>query len=396
MQALVAGPRALLSSSSIAESLTLVRGAQVRHGCDVLNNSDQPTSDLLRFSTGAVTWSYRPPDAVSGQQAQVSAVRRQADLTVPGSLTADLNSRRLRLWTEWRLLDGSWARWHLGVFVATNPGAVSDDGTLLTRALHLADKSFLWSERKLADPVSVASTEVATAWVKADLTARFGETAFSMPDSTGIVGGSGLTFEGDTSCLEMYSKVLATVGYDQLTADEDGKPASVPQSTIAAKTAEATFGSGQGKMLAAGDLEPLEARTPNVLRFSARQGPSLGNVDGNGLTYRYNTSTGPASIASRGFEVQQTIEVDASDQPTLEAIADAEQQRYFAGGGQRFRGRLALNPRMSDRDVIDLELPRLGITGGSWQVTDWSYPLSPVLSSDADVLMPFAAERRVA
>lgn len=396
MQALTAGPRSALDATLLAESLTLGRGAQVRHGCDVLNTADEPTSDILRFSTGSVTWSYRPPDPIVGQAAAVSDVRRQAKLTVAGPLTADLNVRRLRLWTEWRLLDGTWARWHLGVFVATNPGAVGDDGVLLNRSLNLADKSFLWSERKLNDPVTVASTEVATTWVKADLTARFGEAAFDIPDSLGVVGGTGLTFERDATCLDMYSRVLATVGYDQLIANEDGLPAAVPLSTITARTAEATFGSGASKMLARGSLEPLQARTPNVLRFSARQGPSLGNVDGNGLTYRYNNTTGPASIAARGFEVLQTIDVDASDQPTLEAIADAEQQRYFAGGGQRFTGSLALNPRMSDRDVIGLELPRLAITSDDWQVTDWTYPMVPNMSTEADALMPFVAERRVA
>lgn len=395
MQPLLGGPRAALDAAAVTESLTLARGAHVRHGLDVLDGTDTPTGEVLAFTDGAVTWSYRAPDEVAGQsEDSVSAVRRQATLELTGDVSVEVLSRRFRLWTEWQLLDGSWARWHLGVFVVTNPGAVADDGVLVTRTLHLADKSYIWSLAKLNEPVEVAAGTVATDWVINDLSTRFGEDLVSISPSTGTVGDVGLLFEQGTSWLEVYSRVLGTIGHDQLTADEDGRPAAQSLSVLDGRAAEHTYAPGEGKILQAGSVEPLSPTLPNVLRFSARQGPSLGNIEGNGLYTVVNQSTGPGSIDSRGFEVEQRIDVDAADQAALEAIGDAEKQRFFAGGGERFSGRVALNPRHSDRDVIALSLPRLDLDGTTWLVTEWTYPLKD-LQDDSGVLMPLTAERKV-
>ena len=94
-------------------------------------------------------------------------------------------------------------------------------------------------------------------------------------------------------------------------------------------------------------------------------------------------------------EVEAYIETDiAAPQSALEAFADAEQERYFAGGGLRFEGRIALNPRAGDRDLLDIRKPRLGMTEGVWQVTSWDLPMSD-LSSEDGALMSITAERRV-
>lgn len=394
MQPLLSGPRAGLLAGDVEESLSLQRGAHVRHGLDVLDSDDVETGESLRFTGGSVTWSYRAPDPIVGQQDSVSQVRRQATLELTGEVTVELLNRRFRVWTEWQLLNGTWARWYLGVFVVTNPGAVDDDGVLITRTLRLADKSYIWSAALLNEPVEVPSGTVATDWVVDDLDTRFGETVVSISPSTGTVGDTGLLFEPGMSWLEVYSRVLGTIGHDQLTADEEGRPASQSLSVLDGRAAEHTYGVGAGKILQEGSVEPLSSTIPNVLRFSARQGPSLGNIEGNGLYTVVNQSTGPASIDSRGFEVEQRIDVDAADQAALEAIGDADKQRYFAGGGLRFSGQVALNPRHSDRDVIALSLPRLDVDGTTWLVTDWTYPLRD-LQDSSSALMPLTAERKV-
>lgn len=396
MQPLTGHPREGLSATAVAEALSLRRGATVRHGVDVLTSSGQATGATLRYlpSGSMVKWSYRAPDRVVGQAEGVAAVRRQATLVVPAQDSTDLLGRRLRIWTDWLLTDGTWARFYLGVFVIVNPGAVEDDGLLVKRTLQLADKSYLWQNSTLTEPLQVPAGTVPLTYVQAGLAARFGETSFALsgPD-TALTAPR--TFEAGTTWLEVWSRLLEAVGNEQLTADELGRPSSQPVAVLAGRGAEQAYGAGQGKVLEAGQVEPLLPGLPNVVRFSARQGPSLGNVEGNGLRTIRNVSTGPASITARGFEVEQRVEVDADSQGALDAIAYADAQRYFAGGGLRWQGRVGLNPRHSDRDVISLQLPRLSLDGGTWQVTEWSYPLGDV-SDEGSVLMGVTAERRVA
>ena len=93
-------------------------------------------------------------------------------------------------------------------------------------------------------------------------------------------------------------------------------------------------------------------------------------------------------------EVELRVEVDADTQEALEAVADADSQRYFAGGGERFTGQVALNPRHGNRDVIGINLPRLATGGGAWLVTEWSMQLGDFTDAGS-ALMTVTAERRV-
>ncbi len=105
-----------------------------------------------------------------------------------------------------------------------------------------------------------------------------------------------------------------------------------------------------------------------------------------------NQSTGPASIDAT--EVRSTrVTVEAANQAVLDEIAAADGPRYFAGGGLRWVGSVGFNPRFSNRDVISLERPRLGMSGTAL-VTEWQAQL-PV-GTNWNPTMPVTAERRVA
>jgi hypothetical protein len=398
LQPLIDGPRSALATADVTEALSMGRGASVRHGVDVLTAVGAETGRALPFEAkgSSVTWAYRAPDAVAGQSDDAAAARRQATLIVPASTTENLNAIRARVWTEWLLTTGAWARFYLGVFLVVNPGAIVDDGLVLRRTLQLADKTYLWANTFLTGPWRVPSGTVVTTYVQGDLGSRFGETQFAIAASASTLA-QAVVFETGTSWLSVYSKLLQAIGYSQLTTDEIGRPASRPLSDQAAQGIEYVYGAAKGKVLTAGQVEPLLPTLPNVVRFSARQGPSLGNVEGNGQKTVTNQSTGPASVDSRGgVHVELRVDVDADSQTALDAIAAAEAQRYFAGGGLRWSGSVGLNPRHSDRDVVAFDLPRLGLAAtDAWVVTSWTYPLGD-LTSEQDVLMPITAERRVA
>jgi hypothetical protein len=395
MQQLLDAPRQDLDADEVREALAYqVGGTFPRRGVRVLTLGDVDTGRELRIVGGKVDYSYRVPSATSGQTADVSQTRRVASFEVVGSLAENLSAVRLQAFTDLRLRSGRSARFFHGVFEPQNPG-VADDGVLLRRTISCQDKSARWKTKTLPAAVSVTATEPIVAYLKASLTAVFGETTFAIASSTATLGRP-MVFEAGTSYLEFYGRLLEGIGFDSLSPDELGRPASQPLSVLAGRGVEATYGAQRGKILTAGTVAPLSPTLPNVLIFSARQGPSLGNVPGNGLAVRRNERTGPASLQARGgFEVEQIIEVDAATQAALEQVADAQQQTYFAGGGMTFSGRIAPNLLAGDRDVVELVLPRLGLAEGSWLVTSWSLSLDPVTSADA-ALMPITAERRVA
>ena len=402
MQQLVAGPRAGLAADVVTSALAAAHSTLVRHGVDVLDDNDTPTGETILIDAGAggqVTWSYRVPDRVAGAETSAAAVRRTARITIGGPFTLDLAVRRFLIWTELRAPSGDWVRFDLGVFVATLPTVV-DDGRLVRRTLDLADKTHLYASLPVTDPIVVDADTVVTTYIRTGthgLGPVFDETRFAIVPSTRTLDDD-FVFESG-SYLDFYNALLATIGHDQLIADETGIPTAHPLADLSAKGIEHTYGDRSadrtyGPIVVSGQLEPLLPTIPNVVRFVARAGPSLPE-EGNGIATRTNQSTGPASVDARGREVLLRVDVDAEDQAALDDVADADAQRYFAGGGYRFSGHVGLNPRHSDRDVIGLVMPRLALEAGqAWQVTEWSYPISQI-SGEQAVLMPLKAELRV-
>lgn len=400
MQPVLAAPRDDLTESVVRDALSLRHGPRIRHGVEVLDNKDRLTEDRLPWTTGSVTWAYRPPDTADTGTA-AAEVRRRAQLTVSGPHEVDLNVRRFRPWTELQASTGEWPRFYLGVFVATNPGR-SDDGILVRSELDLADKTYLYANsQQLTNPVTIAAGVDPVAAVRFDLAATYGETFDAT--ATTVTLAEPKFFPAGTSRLAYYNALLELAGYDQITVDVYGRPRSVPLATITGRGPEVTYGPDAGRIVTPGDVDPLLPTLPNVVRFVARQGPTLPE-EGNGIVTKRNESVGPASVDARSnystdpttrarAEVFLEVQVAAENQAELAAVAAADAQRYFAGGGLRFSGRVGLNPRHDDRDVIELDKPRLKL-GGEWLVTSWTYPLERIVSESA-VTMAITAEARV-
>lgn len=399
MQTLLAEPRSELTDTEVLAALGHPGVRPVRHGVDVLDLAGRLTGERVSMIEGSVSWSYRPTDRVTGGTTESAAVRRQASLTVGYDPALPIVARRFRPWSELRAPSGRWARFWLGVFDAPNP-PLEDDGVQVTRTLALADKSFRWAQDTLSDPQTVDVGAVFVDVVKADLSAVYGETVFSIPTSS-VTATEAWTFEAGTSYLAKWNTLLEAAGLDQLSPDEAGRPATVSLAALSGKGPEWAYGPApasdpyqgrRGKIVTAGAVDPLLARLPNVVRFVARSGPGLPD-EGNGIRTLRNPATGPSSIDQVGEQPPLIVEVDAEDQEQLDEVAYADAQRYFAGGGLRFTGQVALNPLHGNRDVVRLEKPRLGL-GADWLVTSWSYPLKKISSADA-VLMPIVCEQRV-
>lgn len=393
MQPLLGGPRADLDEATVTAALDNP-SPKVRHGVTVLDSDDAETGETLPVdwqAGGDVTWAFRAADQVAGVTEDPAQVRRDATIALAGDVDEDLLiARRFLLWTELQATDGTWVRWHLGVFVPTLP-AIRDDGTVVRRDLHLADKTWLWQQAKLDEPAVVPADTEALSDIAADLSNLFGESAL-FPTSTAVLPDD-LFIDAGTSYLEKWNREAAAAGYDQIVCNEDGRPTTVALADLAGKGSERTYGPGYARIVPGGDVEALAPDMPNVVRFVARQGPPSPAEEDGWVTVR-NQSTGPASIDQRGYEVFRTVDVDASEQDTLEAVASAEAQRVFKGGGLRFRGRVGLCPAHSDRDVVTFIRPRLGLSG-PWLVTEWRYPLREMGSEDA-ALMDITAEAKVA
>lgn len=389
MQDLLAEPRHELTEAIVLDALSLIGSPRLRWGVEVLDAVDAPTGEAVPVESGKVTWSYRPPEGGRKSTGAAAEVRRRCDLLVVGDPGFDVVARRYRPWIELQASTGEWVPWYLGVFLPSNPG-VEDDGVVVRRPLKLADKTYRWSTRKIENPVTVPVGANVVDWVQDRLALIFGETLFSITPSTTTLAETKV-FTTGMSELELMNALLETAGYDSLTADEMGRPRSVPLADLAGRGPEWTYGPAAGRVLPGGSVEPLLPTLPNVVRFVARQGPSLPE-EGNGVVTVRNQSTGPGSIDARGEEVFHEVDVEAEGQDELEAIAAAEANRYFAGGGLGVKLRVGINPAHSDRDVIALDKPRLDLSG-EWLVTSWTMPLHAVTNESA-VTMDLTAEAR--
>lgn len=394
MQTLLGGPRAGLDEETVLEVLSLARGARTRFGVDLLDTDDVDAGVTVDVDTGEVAWSYRPPDRLDGLTNEAAEVRRTATLNI-GPTDLPVETYRYRIWREMQALDGTWVRFNRGVFVSTNP-PIDDDGIVVRRSLRLAEKTYRYRQRELVDTLVVPAGTNPVTFLADRLLTLFGDVAV-FPAST-LTLTTDMVFHAGDNELAVGNALLESAALDQLTCDEDtGRPRSVVLSELAARGPEWSYGPGisgdrVGKIVTKGAVEPLIDSLPNVVRFIARQGPSLAEED-NGIKTKRNETTGPASLLQRGETIEKRVVVDAEGQDELDAIADADAQRWFAGGGLRFTGQIGLNPLHGERDVVSLYKPRLGLTG-DWLVTGWREPLQKVSGADA-VLMSMVMEKRV-
>lgn len=401
MQPYVAGPRSHLPLEVI-KAARLSPTPRIRHGVDVLYRdlTDAPeTLPLDMDAGGSVNWNYRPSDPAAGATRTVG-VRRSATISLAGDVDDGMIVARLfRLWSEEQAPTGEWVRWWSGVFTAHLPRR-SWDGRVVRRNLTLQPLEHLWATRATDDGETIEFDADVLTLIKADLADVFNttDTAFPTPAGDRTLG-EDLWIPANTPYLTKWTKMLNGIGLDQPTTDEAGMPTSVLLSELADREAEITY-APQGDVVEAGrikrdgSVKPLDPSLPNVVRFTARRTPGLGlPEEGNGWVTFRNQSTGPGSIDKRGFEVFREISADASTQDELEAFGAAEAQRYFAGGGLRFEGTVAWNPRHSDRDRVELIREALDLDG-DWDLTSWKLPRTRV-SGEGAVTMPITAEARV-
>lgn len=403
MQEWLGGPRAGLTEDEVRESISWRHGMRTRFGVEFLNYDEtvmNPQPNLL-VRGGDIEWSYRVPDHVTGRATDTAQVRRTGSLEIYGDVGSfNPLTTKFRPWIEAQSpTTGNWVRWHQGLFVSTLP-AITDDGAWISRSLQLADKTHIWSKELDKHWIAPFNRNIVL-FVREDvLVPIFGETKFNLPATDRVVE-EDMVFEPGTTYLEMMNVVLEHGGFEPLTVDADGAAYTQDAEAFATKAPEHTYEPG-GAVRLESQVESLLPEVPNVLIFVAQRGPTLPE-EGNGIRTLKNQSVGPGSIDARGGEeVRHRVEVDARMGPTtdpnqyLDAIAHAEAQKYFAGGGLRFKGQVGLNPRHDDRDVVALVKPRFGLNDATeeWLVTHWRIPLRPV-ENDSDVLMDIEAERRV-
>lgn len=383
MQGLTDGPRSGLTTAEVEDTLEWKNGAKIRFGLDFLDSDDDPVTDPpdVGVESIEVTWaSAVGQDVADPYPGDEAEVRRTATVEMR-DVGSSFNPLiyRYRPWVEMLSPDGNWVKWHFGIFVSTMP-SFEDNGTTVDCTLELADRTHVFASVTNSEAIQVVEDTNVLDWIENDIEDRFGDTDFDFPDADPTLDRA-MLFDPDTSILDIYNDLLEAVGYEHLHMNEDGEPRTRHADEWLQKTSEWTYEPGT-TILPAGSREPLLANIPNVIVFVASRGPSLPEEGWGKLTMK-NKSTGPASIDELGREVHLRIETEAQDQDELERFAKNEAQRYFAGAGYRYIGRVGLNPAHSDKDIIKLDRPRLGLTDDvRWVITEWVHTFKRLESED--------------
>lgn len=390
----------------IVLGVTWWTGLQHRWGVELLDSANVPLDPQpeVQWEGGDISWSYRVPGGAASRSTQDARVRRTANLTLVGDIVPDVNIMQVRFrpWVELRAGSNDWIRYHLGVFESVMP-PMEDDGLVVRRSLNLADKTHRWASETLTEPRVLEFNRNIILFVRESLEADFSETQFDFPATDRVVE-EDIVFMPGTSYMEMYNVALQHQGFDPLIADENGAAWTRLASEFSERKPISHYGPGANPILVEGSLDPVLPELPNVLRFVPQRGPSLpeepiggeggADVGANGVHVAKNWDIGPGSINARGYEKTLEVRVEADSQEQLDEIAEAEKQWYFAGGGETFKSHVLLNPRFSDRSIITLLRPRMGLAEAEWVTTSWTFPLRSITSDD-DATMAIEAERRL-
>lgn len=327
-----------------------------------------------------VTWASQVSDDVTNPQTEEAEVRRTATVELK-DVGEEFNPVKYRYspWCEMLSPEGNWVEWRFGEFVSTMPD-LHDDGVTVDCTLELADRTHIFSSEHLDEGLQVPMDTNVLLWIENDIDERFGDEDFDFPSASPTLD-EDMFFDPDTPLLEVYNALLEAVGYDKLHMNEDGEPRTRHADQWLQTTSEWTYESGT-TILPAGTRESLLSEIPNVITFVAARGPSLA-TEGWGKVTITNQKTGPASIDELGRESHHRVEVEAQDQDELERVAKSQAERFFAGAGHRYTGRVGLNPAHSDRDIITLKRPRLGMDDEvRYVVTEWSHRFKRLESED--------------
>lgn len=394
MQGWTEGPRSHLSQLDAEHSISWEGGAKFSWGVEAYDlATGSPKSLSVEFIDGSVDWSYRVPNSVTGRADLEASVRRTAVLNVVGDILPDVFNTMFKIYLEMSSGNSITSKWYLGSFVASLP-PFNFDGKLRRWTLELADKTHYWDQRKIKDPKSISINQHALLYVQTLLFDVFQEGVFDFPNENRFLD-EPLFVEKNSSYLEIFNLVLEATGFEPLTTNPDGLAKTRVAEDFFSIPIEHVYSTEQNStVLEQVSIDPLLANAPNVLRFVAQRGPSL-PVEGNGIYTIYNLNVGPGSINNRGYEIPETVEVEANNQAELESIALRDANRFFMGGGERVSITTGINPRHDDRDVIAVYYPDVGLDSleTKWAVTSWMIPLSSEISSENDVTMSIEAEK---
>lgn len=336
-----------------------------------------------------VDWSYRPP-ALWENNTGKSVVRRTGELSVVGQPPPWFSfSARVRPYVLVKLADDSEMRFDIGTFVAAL-SPKRDDGVLIRSSYSLADYSFRISTTELSEPLQWTEDVPLLSQVKAILASVFDITSFVDPPGAyqfKLLSES-LVFDVGETYADAINAGLQAIGLDSLVFDEYGELVFKPLSDLG-RSPEWVYSLGS-TVVVGGGLSPLMPDVPNVLEFVPARGGAVAPAEGDGLRTVTNQSVGPASIDHRGYEVVKRVVVDADTQGDLDDTAYEHSEYLFAGGGDRLEAQVLLNPLHSDRDYVLLDKPRLGVSGGQWNVVGWSI----LLGAEPTGIMDLTLERR--
>lgn len=331
MQALNAAPRDMYTADQIL-ALLEASSVEIDCGCELLDANLNVVEDItgdLQNAGGTVTWGA-DPDTANEVDPNLD-IQGQRDCSF--GLTRQLNwgTDQVRLYKLHTGAGLTAIRFNVGVFCLTTPD-LPGGATPAVYQVTGFDRLYLL-QRQVGDSYTVG----AGAGVIDSVQQAISDAGLTTPALIDTTGDNVLPADmvwpliptsGDpTEWLDIVNELLDLIAYDPLWADENGQYRSQPHVDPSTRTPEFILDADDAMRTVVGASRTVtqdQWGAPNKWIF-VQQDVDGTPVEGAGIYTVVNQSDGLSSIDARGGLVYpQQITLAAADQPTLEALGDAQ------------------------------------------------------------------------
>lgn len=305
------------------------------------------------------------------EQSAFSAIKRTAKFKLKDNSIIDWHTDRIQIYIEFRMADGGWIEFALGVFLIASP-TKKEEGQSVYREVEAYDKLLITKEDKVSDRYTIRKkTNYRQAMI--EILDSAGIDKYNVEESDKLLPND-KEYEPGTEKLSILNDLASDLNYTPFWVDEHGFYTSNRYRSPQEQSSDYTYSIDELSVTEIGMEEELDTfDIPNVFTIVVSNPDTeetfVSTVENRNLSH-------PRSIPNLGRRVVRFEEKeDIADQESLDAYVErlAFESSQIYG---RVRFDTAIMPFHSYSNVLRITNDKLGVNDKYAEV-NWSMPLEP-------------------